>query len=104
VNRKRREAAKRKASEIGISTLFVWLISHQPTVFSLRTNQPLASGVFLSEQISNSHQPNGQAEDTLESSCSAVRVRDGGDGERWSSDQCFAVDSFFLQNENEVRR
>jgi hypothetical protein len=51
------------------STLFVWLISHQPTVlFSQNkpatSNQPQpASNTFLSEQISTSHQPNEQAVD-----------------------------------------
>jgi hypothetical protein len=40
--------------------LFVWLISHQPTVL-LSQNKPATSNQpalrFLSEQISTSHQP-----------------------------------------------
>jgi hypothetical protein len=49
-----------------VSTLFVWLISHQPAVlFSQNkpatSNQPQpASSTFLSEQISTSHQPKEQ--------------------------------------------
>jgi hypothetical protein len=42
-----------------LNTLFAWLISHQPSVlFSEQTShQQPASGTFLSEQISTSHQP-----------------------------------------------
>jgi hypothetical protein len=48
--------------DICLSTLFVWLISHQTAVlFSQKkpatSNQQLGSSTFLSEQISISHQP-----------------------------------------------
>jgi hypothetical protein len=42
--------------------LFVWLISHQPAVL-FSHNKPVSS-TFLSEQISTSHQPNEQAENS----------------------------------------
>jgi hypothetical protein len=37
--------------------LFVWLISHQPTVFSLKTNQPLATSQQYFSLRTNQHQP-----------------------------------------------
>jgi hypothetical protein len=41
------------------SALFVWLISHQPTVIlsEQTSHQQSANSIFLSEQISTSHQP-----------------------------------------------
>jgi hypothetical protein len=43
--------------------LILWLISHQPAVLSFQ-NKP-ATSTFLSEQISNSHQPSAKRTGSL---------------------------------------
>jgi hypothetical protein len=46
-----------------ICSLFVWLISHQTTVF-FSQNKPVSS-TFLSEQISTGHRPNEEADESF---------------------------------------